>query len=32
MIRELSKMRDDGIIDFDKDTFILMEGKHGEEN
>ena len=32
MIRELSKMRDDGIIDFDKDTFIVKEGKHGEEN
>ena len=25
MIRELSKMRDDGIIDFDKDTFIVKE-------
>ena len=26
MIRELSKMRDEGIIDFDKDTFIVKEG------
>jgi len=25
MIRELSKMRDDGIIDFDKDTFIVKK-------
>ena len=32
MIRELSKMKDDGIIDFDKDTFIVKEGNHGKEN
>ncbi|QFJ55363.1 Crp/Fnr family transcriptional regulator [Pseudobutyrivibrio xylanivorans] len=32
MIRELSKMRDDGIIDFDKDTFIVKEGNYGKEN
>ncbi len=32
MIRELSKMREDGIIDFDKDTFIVKEGTHGKKN
>ncbi len=32
MIRELSKMRDDGIIDFDKDTFIVKKGNHGKED
>lgn len=32
MIRELSKMRDDGIIDFDKDTFIVKEVNRGKEN
>ena len=32
MIRELSKMRDEGLIDFDKDTFIVKEGNHGKEN
>ncbi len=32
MIRELSKMRDDGIIDFDKDTFIVKEINRGKKN
>ena len=32
MIRELSKMRDEGIIDFDKNTFIVKEGYHGKKN
>lgn len=32
MIRELSKMRNEGLIDFDKDTFIVKEGNHGKEN
>ncbi len=32
MIRELSKMREDGIIDFDKDTFIVKEGTHRKMN
>ncbi|SDB19409.1 cAMP-binding domain of CRP or a regulatory subunit of cAMP-dependent protein kinases [Pseudobutyrivibrio sp. YE44] len=32
MIRELSKMRDDGIIDFDKDTFIVKEVNYGKKN
>jgi CRP-like cAMP-binding protein len=31
MIRELSRMRNDGIIDFDKDTFIIKERKRDEE-
>lgn len=32
MIRELSKMRDDGIIDFDKNTFIVKDGTHVKEH
>jgi len=31
MIRELSKMRSEGIIDFDKDTFIVKDGNYGKE-
>lgn len=30
MIRELSKMKAEGIIDFDKDTFIVKEGSYGK--